>query len=56
VVLGEGEINIGSMHVGRIDAGKPQLMVLSVDHMVSDDIMKKLLKVPGVISATMVEL
>jgi D-3-phosphoglycerate dehydrogenase len=56
MVLGEGEINIGSMHVGRIDAGKPQLMVLSVDHMVSDDIMKKLLEVPGVTSAKMVEL
>ena len=56
VVLGEGEINIGSMHVGRIDEGKPQLMVLSVDHMVSDDIMKKLREVPGVTSAKMVEL
>jgi D-3-phosphoglycerate dehydrogenase len=56
VVLGEGGINIGSMHVGRIDEGKPQLMVLSVDHMVSEDIMKKLLGVPGVTSAKMVEL
>ena len=56
VVLGEGEINIGSMHVGRIDEGEPQLMVLSVDHMVSDDIMKKLREVPGVTSAKMVEL
>jgi D-3-phosphoglycerate dehydrogenase len=56
VVLGEGEINIGSMHVGRIDEGKPQLMVLSVDHVVSEDIMKKLLEVPGVTSAKMVEL
>jgi D-3-phosphoglycerate dehydrogenase len=56
VVLGEGGINIGSMHVGRIDEGEPQLMVLSVDHMVSEDIMKKLLGVPGVTSAKMVEL
>ena len=43
VVLGEGNINIGSMHVGRIDEGQPQLMVLSVDQMVPDDVMKKLI-------------
>jgi D-3-phosphoglycerate dehydrogenase len=56
VVLGEGKINIGAMHVGRIAAGEPQLMVLSVDQLASDDIMKKLCAVPGVSSAKMVEL
>lgn len=56
VVLGEGKINIGGMHVGRIDEGKPQLMVLSVDQMASEAIMKKLQAVPGVLSAKMVEL
>ena len=56
VVLGEGEINIGGMHVGRIAAGLPQLMVLSVDHLATDEIMKKLCAVPGVTSAKMVEL
>jgi len=56
VVLGEGKINIGGMHVGRIAEGKPQLMVLSVDHMASDEIMKELCSVPGVTSAKMVEL
>jgi len=56
VVLGEGKINIGGMHVGRIAEGKPQLMVLSVDHLASDDIMKRLKEVPGVVSAKMVEL
>jgi len=56
VVLGEGKINIGSMHVGRIAEGQPQLMVLSVDQMASDAIMKKLQSVPGVLSAKMVEL
>jgi len=56
VVLGEGKINIGGMHVGRIAEGMPQLMVLSVDHMASEDIMKRLTQVPGVISAKMVEL
>ena len=56
VVLGEGKINIGGMHVGRIAEGEPQLMVLSVDHMASEEIMKKLKDVPGVVSAKMVEL
>ena len=56
VVLGEGKINIGAMHVGRIAAGEPQLMVLSVDQLASDEIMKKLCAVPGVSSAKMVEL
>lgn len=56
VVLGEGKINIGSMHVGRIAEGQPQLMVLSVDQMASDAIMKKLQSVPGVQSTKMVEL
>jgi D-3-phosphoglycerate dehydrogenase len=56
VVLGEGRINIGGMHVGRIAEGQPQLMVLSIDQMASDEIMKKLAAVPGVRSAKMVEL
>ncbi len=56
VVLGEGKINIGSMHVGRIAEGKPQLMVLGIDQMVSEELMRKLGSVPGVLSAKMVEL
>jgi D-3-phosphoglycerate dehydrogenase len=56
VVLGEDKINIGGMHVGRIDAGKPQLMVLSVDHAVPEATLAKMRKVPGVISANTVSL
>jgi D-3-phosphoglycerate dehydrogenase len=56
VVLGEGKVNIGSMHVGRIAEGKPQLMVLSIDQLASDEIMKRLGSVPGVLSAKTVEL
>lgn len=51
VVLGEANINIGSMHVGRISAGQPQLMVLNVDTPVSDETMKRILSVSGVLSA-----
>ncbi len=56
VVLGEGKINIGGMHVGRIAEGQPQLMILSIDQMASEEIMKKLRSVPGVMSAKMIEL
>lgn len=51
VVLGEANINIGSMHVGRISPGQPQLMVLNVDSPVSDETMKRILSVSGVLSA-----
>jgi D-3-phosphoglycerate dehydrogenase len=56
VVLGEDMINIGGMHVGRIAEGKPQLMVLSIDHAVPEATMKKMKAVPGVISANTVSL
>jgi D-3-phosphoglycerate dehydrogenase / 2-oxoglutarate reductase len=56
VVLGEGKINIGGMHVGRIAEGKPQLMVLSIDQMAPEDVIDKLRHVQGVVSAKMVEL
>jgi D-3-phosphoglycerate dehydrogenase len=56
VVLGEDQVNIGGMHVGRIAEGRPQLMILSVDHAVSDATMEKMRQVPGVMSAKMVAL
>lgn len=51
VVLGEANINIGSMHVGRISPGQPQLMVLNVDTPVGDETLKRILSVSGVLSA-----
>ncbi|MCX8207478.1 MAG: phosphoglycerate dehydrogenase [Methanothrix sp.] len=51
VVLGEANINIGSMHVGRISPGQPQLMVLNVDTPVDDETLKRILSVSGVLSA-----
>jgi D-3-phosphoglycerate dehydrogenase len=56
VTLGEARINIGGMHVGRISEGKPQLMVLNVDHPVPEEILKRFREVPGVISARTVTL
>ncbi|MHC1593942.1 MAG: phosphoglycerate dehydrogenase [Methanotrichaceae archaeon] len=54
IVLGEKGINIGGMHVGR--AGKEQLMVLNVDHPVSEETLEKLTQVPGVLKSLLIKL
>jgi D-3-phosphoglycerate dehydrogenase len=56
VILGENNINIGGMHVGRLTEGKPQLMVLSIDQQVTDNGLEKIKGVRGVISAKTVTL
>jgi D-3-phosphoglycerate dehydrogenase len=56
VALGESNINIGGMHVGRISEGKPQVMILGIDQTVPDETMNKIRSVKGVISAKMVHL
>ncbi|MBN1323809.1 MAG: phosphoglycerate dehydrogenase [Methanotrichaceae archaeon] len=56
VILGEDRINIGGMHVGRSAEGLVQLMVLNVDQPVTEETLKKLAQVPGVVSARMVRL
>lgn len=54
VVLGEDDINIGGMHVGRKASGGEQIMVLNVDHAVSDETLKRLAGVSGVSKAKMI--
>ncbi|MCJ7444638.1 MAG: phosphoglycerate dehydrogenase [Methanotrichaceae archaeon] len=56
VVLGEDNINIGGMHVGRLAEGKPQLMILSVDQPVPETGLEKIRAVRGVLSAKTVTL
>jgi D-3-phosphoglycerate dehydrogenase len=56
VALGQGNINIGGMHVGRISEGLPQVMVLSVDQAVPDETMNEIRSIKGVISAKAVKL
>jgi D-3-phosphoglycerate dehydrogenase len=56
VALGESNINIGGMHVGRISEGLPQVMILSVDQSVPDETLKKIQSIKGVISAKTVKL
>jgi D-3-phosphoglycerate dehydrogenase len=54
--LGEDSINIGGMHVGRKASGGEQIMVLNVDHPVSEETLGRLTSVSGVIKAKMIKL
>jgi len=54
--LGENNINIASMDVGRIKAKETAVMVLNVDAVVSDNLLEKLTKLEGISNATSVKL
>ena len=47
-VLGEENINIGSMHVGRNQQGEEAIMLIKTDSTVDDEVMKKLNQVEGI--------
>jgi D-3-phosphoglycerate dehydrogenase len=46
--LGEAGINIGTFHLGRVDAGGQAVLLLSVDEPVGADVIAKVEKLPGV--------
>jgi len=54
--LGENNINIASMDLGRIKAGEKAIMVLNVDNQVSDAILQQITKIEGILDATPVKL
>src|SRR5438309_3318147 len=47
-VLGEAGINIGTFHLGRVDAGGEAVLLLSVDEPVRPDVIAEVEKLPGV--------
>ena len=55
-ILGENNINIGNMQVGRQKSKGEALMVLQVDHPVSKDIIKEIEKSEHIIATSFVEL
>jgi D-3-phosphoglycerate dehydrogenase len=55
-LLGDNDINIASMQVGRREIGGESVMVLQVDNHVSNEILRKLEKVEYVISSFFVEI
>lgn len=46
-ILGEFNINIASMHLGRTNQGGNALMILSVDHPVTEEVIEALYKIDG---------
>jgi D-3-phosphoglycerate dehydrogenase len=56
VILGKKGINIAGMQVGRIRAGGEAIMVLNVDSEVSEEILKEMKRVDGILDARLVYL
>lgn len=55
-ILGNNNINIASMQVGRKEIGGEAVMVLQVDNPISEDVLKEVEKVDAIISCCFVEL
>ena len=55
-LLAENKVNIARLHLGRHTEGSVAVSVWNTDAPITDDVKKKLLKLPNVISAKMVEL
>lgn len=55
-VLGEEQINIAMMQVGRCNRGEEALMVLSVDSPVGEETLEKLRRVGGILNVKVVSL
>ncbi|MBE9531960.1 MAG: hypothetical protein IME98_04050 [Proteobacteria bacterium] len=56
ILLGEAGVNIAALHLGRESAGDEAVSVWNIDSQCSDDLMGKLLKIPNIISAKVIEL
>ena len=56
IVLGNHDINIAGMQVGRIKAGGTAIMALNVDSEVNEDILNEIRAVKGILNAKMVYL
>jgi D-3-phosphoglycerate dehydrogenase len=50
-ILGESQINIAGMQVGRVRPGEEAIMVLNVDSDVPEEVMKAIRGMPGIFSA-----
>jgi D-3-phosphoglycerate dehydrogenase len=54
--LGQHNINIAAMDVGRVKVGEKAVMVLNVDNPISDKVLQELTKLEGVLGATLVKI
>ena len=56
LLLGDDGVNIAALHLGRESAGDEAVSVWNIDTPCSDELMEKLIKIPNIISAKVVEL
>jgi D-3-phosphoglycerate dehydrogenase len=49
-VLGDAELNIDDMHLGRSQSGAAALMILATNVAVPDDVQARIRALPGVVS------
>jgi D-3-phosphoglycerate dehydrogenase len=56
IVLGENNINISGMQVGRVPVGEKTIMALNVDSEVTEDILEKIRQVDGILDARLISL
>jgi D-3-phosphoglycerate dehydrogenase / 2-oxoglutarate reductase len=54
--LGQHNINIAAMDVGRVKVGEKAVMVINVDNPLSDKVLQELTKLEGVFGATLVKI
>lgn len=55
-VLGEGDVNIAGMTVGRQEVGQHAVTVVNVDSIVPEEVLKKITALPDIVNCKMVEL
>jgi len=55
MVLGENNVNIGGLQLGRCEAGGISLMIVDVDNVVDEKVLKQVCDVPNVISAAYID-
>ena len=55
-LLGENDVNIARLHLGRESQGDEAISVWNIDTPCTDELMDKLLNLPNIISAKVVEL
>jgi D-3-phosphoglycerate dehydrogenase len=55
-ILGEADVNVGSMQVGREQPRGPALMLLTVDEPIPSDVLTRLRQVPGLENARVVRI
>jgi D-3-phosphoglycerate dehydrogenase len=55
-ITGDADINISSMHLGRLTRRGPALLVLTLDEPLPEEVQQQILAIPDVYSVKMVEL